>query len=400
MCMYTTIDAGVLLGLCDQTAPRENCVPLAHWKLLDITNSVISMVTDAIFAVLPVYLLTRLRLNMRTKIALSFALSLGFVAVICGCIKTYYLWGFFQQKDRYYKWAYFVWAALELYVGIIAASLPMLRPLVAVLVAKAGTVSSRVTTTMARLWRNTYGCTARSLSTVADGLVHRKSIIDVENGSTCDGFGKSKAGLIISMDSVAPPLDTGRKIQGFSDRAKDPNCNVSTLCARSDSAPSLATNKSPVQSFLATSTIRSQTGARVPSMFTATSTSTSVGSGLAETNIMVTTKVVSTSEKRPPGPSCPSLAKAEPKTKRHIIPGGASAADCPITRTFEDLFRRNQIIPHKVAGEVVIQTLTSRRDSAPEWETMEGPAQYEADVEERLPLRADEDKITKMRHER
>jgi hypothetical protein len=95
------------------------------------------MLTDAFLALIPVPIISGMQLNIRTKICLLLAFGMGLAAVICGAIKSYHLWYYFEDRDRLYYNSYFVWGALEVYVGTIAACLVSLRPLIASFLDKA-----------------------------------------------------------------------------------------------------------------------------------------------------------------------------------------------------------------------------------------------------------------------
>lgn len=66
---------------------------------------------------------------MRTKISLILILSLGYFACAASIIKTVLLTTVLSNPDSTRNDAYVVWNAIELYIGILAASLPSLRPL-------------------------------------------------------------------------------------------------------------------------------------------------------------------------------------------------------------------------------------------------------------------------------
>lgn len=95
------------------------------------------MLTDAFLAFIPVPIISRMQLNIRTKICLYLAFGMGLATVTCGAIKSYYLWHYFNDRDRLFYNSYFVWGALELYVGIIAACLVSLKPLISSFLEKA-----------------------------------------------------------------------------------------------------------------------------------------------------------------------------------------------------------------------------------------------------------------------
>lgn len=97
------------------------------------------MLTDAFLAFIPVPIISGMQLNIRTKICLYLAFGFGLATVSCGAIKSYYLWHYFTERDRLYNNSYFVWGALELYVGIIAACLVSLKPLISSFLEKAKT---------------------------------------------------------------------------------------------------------------------------------------------------------------------------------------------------------------------------------------------------------------------
>ncbi|KAI5194627.1 hypothetical protein E4T39_08561 [Aureobasidium subglaciale] len=140
----------VLMSLCSivyATTLFWSCIPLrANWHLdeqkdarmistevwrgLAMWNSVMNMLTDAVLALWPIPIVLRMKVSTFKKIFLVIALSLGWVAVVCGSIKTYAMWVYFSAEDKYYEDNYFVWSFLELSVGTIAASVPLLSPFV------------------------------------------------------------------------------------------------------------------------------------------------------------------------------------------------------------------------------------------------------------------------------
>jgi len=98
---------------------------------LGIVSSGINIGTDIILALLPIPVIVSLSLNRRTKIALCVVMGLGVIAVGAGAVKIHAQYGYLTDTDRLYMDRYAVWAAIELYFGIIAASLPTLKPLMA-----------------------------------------------------------------------------------------------------------------------------------------------------------------------------------------------------------------------------------------------------------------------------
>lgn len=88
------------------------------------------MLTDAILALWPIPTVIKMKVSLMKKMSLCVALSLGWLAVVCGAIKTYNQWTYFAAVDNYFEDKYFVWSFLELSVGALAASFPLLQPYV------------------------------------------------------------------------------------------------------------------------------------------------------------------------------------------------------------------------------------------------------------------------------
>lgn len=92
------------------------------------TPTVVNITTDFILAIVPIPLIWKLQLNIQARISLVAILSLGFFAAIAGIIKQTNA-NLFRDPEPYVKDTYTIWNFIELYVGIIAASLPALKPL-------------------------------------------------------------------------------------------------------------------------------------------------------------------------------------------------------------------------------------------------------------------------------
>jgi len=89
---------------------------------------VVNITTDFILALVPIPLIWKLQLNIQARISLVGILSLGLFASVAGIIKQTNS-NSFRDPEPYVKDSYSVWNFLELYIGIIAASLPALKPL-------------------------------------------------------------------------------------------------------------------------------------------------------------------------------------------------------------------------------------------------------------------------------
>ncbi|RII15465.1 hypothetical protein CUC08_Gglean003506 [Alternaria sp. MG1] len=100
---------------------REIFVPVA------LTNTALNIFTDVCFATLPIPIIWRLQMSRSTRLNLIGVLSLGYIAVALGIVKASY-----QVKvdpDKMFTKHLNVFGFLQLNVGIIAASIPTLKPL-------------------------------------------------------------------------------------------------------------------------------------------------------------------------------------------------------------------------------------------------------------------------------
>ncbi|KAM3086943.1 hypothetical protein ACMFMG_001059 [Clarireedia jacksonii] len=105
----------------------------------------VNIITDLAILVLPIPVLTGMRLPQRQKVILVFTFAMGIFVTIVDVVRIYYL----QQASRdfhsaalknsklgtgedfaYYASLAFMWSAVEVNVGIICACIPTLKPLV------------------------------------------------------------------------------------------------------------------------------------------------------------------------------------------------------------------------------------------------------------------------------
>ncbi|TKX23399.1 hypothetical protein C1H76_4467 [Elsinoe australis] len=132
-CELTVIFACVpTRALWDQSAmATAKCINLRVFTVLGVVNSAINIFTDVLLALLPIPVILSMQLNKRTKAALSFVMLLGFIAVGAGSVKLKWQLVYFSDPDRMFRNRFPIWAAIELYFAILAASLPTLKPLLA-----------------------------------------------------------------------------------------------------------------------------------------------------------------------------------------------------------------------------------------------------------------------------
>ncbi|KAF7131116.1 hypothetical protein CNMCM5793_004103 [Aspergillus hiratsukae] len=93
-------------------------------------NSAINIVTDFVFATLPVFMFYNIQINKRTKASLMGILSLGYFACAAAIAKTVYQSRVFEEKNAWRDGEFLIWNCVELNVGIVAACFPTIKPLV------------------------------------------------------------------------------------------------------------------------------------------------------------------------------------------------------------------------------------------------------------------------------
>lgn len=96
---------------------------------IGLFNTVTTIITEFMVALMPVPLVWQLQLNLRAKISLMFVLTLRIFAAISAIVKAEIQKTFFQDPDPYVEDRFTLWRNTEMDVGLIAASLPALKPL-------------------------------------------------------------------------------------------------------------------------------------------------------------------------------------------------------------------------------------------------------------------------------
>ncbi|EEU42063.1 uncharacterized protein NECHADRAFT_105529 [Fusarium vanettenii 77-13-4] len=98
---------------------------------LSYTNSALNIITDLLFAiVIPTPMLWKLNVHFRTRVTLIGILGLGVFACAAAFVKLGYITNYGKLGDWLWDSRNItIWTSLELNVGIIAGSLPCLRPI-------------------------------------------------------------------------------------------------------------------------------------------------------------------------------------------------------------------------------------------------------------------------------
>ncbi|KIW43898.1 uncharacterized protein PV06_04949 [Exophiala oligosperma] len=143
---------------------QAKCFSNTTFTNIGIFNSSINIATDVLFALLPIPIVWNLQTNMRTKITLIFILSLGLFACVASIVKTVYQANALMDPDWTFRDSFFMWNNIEFNIGILAASLPALRPLFSKILG----ATQKFTSSASRNKQNYAGYDA-------DGLAYRKN---------------------------------------------------------------------------------------------------------------------------------------------------------------------------------------------------------------------------------
>ncbi|GKZ63214.1 hypothetical protein AnigIFM49718_011283 [Aspergillus niger] len=100
--------------------PHARCFDSDTYTAIGLWNSITNLVTDVIFATLPIPLFIGIQVNWRTKFSLIGVLSLGYLACVAGIVKIVSQVNVLKEQNMY---------RAELNVAILAACLPSLKPL-------------------------------------------------------------------------------------------------------------------------------------------------------------------------------------------------------------------------------------------------------------------------------
>ncbi|KAG9249435.1 uncharacterized protein F5Z01DRAFT_631735 [Emericellopsis atlantica] len=110
---------------------QSTCWTMHTLQSLSYTNNALNIITDLLFAVvIPAPMLWNLNVHRRTRVTLLFVLGLGVFACAAALVKVGYVVNYGKVGD--FLWDsqdITIWTAAETNVGIVAGSLPTLRPI-------------------------------------------------------------------------------------------------------------------------------------------------------------------------------------------------------------------------------------------------------------------------------
>ncbi|KAI1139289.1 hypothetical protein F5Y05DRAFT_381403 [Hypoxylon sp. FL0543] len=97
---------------------------------ISYTSTTITISTDIACAIIPAIILWNTQLKLRTKLMVGLLLSFGSIAAICAVIRTPYV-QYFADREILHRIAPLVlWSNIEMAIGLIAGSIPVLQKVI------------------------------------------------------------------------------------------------------------------------------------------------------------------------------------------------------------------------------------------------------------------------------
>ncbi|KAL2219938.1 hypothetical protein M432DRAFT_543888 [Thermoascus aurantiacus ATCC 26904] len=135
--LFTSACAGTLIFQCIPVSAAwdlaerlsAKCFSMHMFMSIGLFNSSVNVATDVIFATLPIPMFYNVKVSKRTKASLMAILSLGYLACTAAIVKMVSQSQVFKLQDPYRDSTFITWNCVELNVGILAGSLPTIKPL-------------------------------------------------------------------------------------------------------------------------------------------------------------------------------------------------------------------------------------------------------------------------------
>lgn len=106
------------------------CIDRDTFVVLIFGNAVVSFITDGIFAIIPIVMIWNIQMNKKTKFSTGLVLSLGLSTSLINISRFFFIKSLKTMVNRPYKFYPIGFlSTLEIGVGVIAASLATIRPL-------------------------------------------------------------------------------------------------------------------------------------------------------------------------------------------------------------------------------------------------------------------------------
>lgn len=138
MVLATAVIIPTMVSLLAKCSPVQKLwdprVPGKCWQAqtaIDISyfNGAGSVLCDWILATMPIVFMWNIRMRIRVKVGICLLMGLGYFTGVCAIVRTKLFANGNFEEEQGNSTAFAIWAMLEINVGIIAASVPTLKPL-------------------------------------------------------------------------------------------------------------------------------------------------------------------------------------------------------------------------------------------------------------------------------
>jgi hypothetical protein len=104
--MFQCIPVSSYWDLAPFPSAPHNCIPRPVFAKLIQVNAAISLVTDGVFAIVPIIMISQTQMNLRMKISAGAVLGLGLTTVIVNIARFFYIPGLGTWEDSTCKSPY------------------------------------------------------------------------------------------------------------------------------------------------------------------------------------------------------------------------------------------------------------------------------------------------------
>ncbi|EAU37651.1 predicted protein [Aspergillus terreus NIH2624] len=114
----------------DTRIKDAKCYPVNLFVDFALINTSFNIFTDVLFATVPIPIVWNLQMKRRVRFYLIGVFSLGYIAVGMGVVKAVYQIAYATDLDSFFNDSIMFWALVQFNIGILAACVPSLKPLV------------------------------------------------------------------------------------------------------------------------------------------------------------------------------------------------------------------------------------------------------------------------------
>lgn len=107
---------------------QGHCFSEGELQRIIIAQALISIISDFMLAIFPVFILWKVQISPRVKAGLCALMSMGLITAACCIVRTVLNWQNVNQDPTWASIDNWYWRSWEVCIGIVAASIPTLRP--------------------------------------------------------------------------------------------------------------------------------------------------------------------------------------------------------------------------------------------------------------------------------